>query len=114
MTPEAQRMAILQVLGWKREFNGDHEDPEWYWIPPGDPDGSAEPPDVLNDLNAMHEAEKVLLRGFDPVNIDTLPKAWDTYTFFLAHITALGIQDHATAAQRAEAFLRTIGKWVEE
>jgi len=64
-------------------------------------------PDYLNDLNAMHEAEKVmsdknLYRKFiylvvldDPQNTTNEP-AW------------------ATASQRAEAFLRTIGKWVSE
>jgi hypothetical protein len=50
------------------------------------------------DLNAMHEAEKVL-RGAE----------WDTYVDLLAE-TWIQVA-HATARQRAEAFLKTIGKW---
>ena len=45
----------------------------------------AVPPDYCGDLNEMHEAEKVIAEMV-----------------------------HATARQRAEAFLRTIGKWKEE
>lgn len=54
----------------------------------------------LGDLNAMHEVEKTLL----PMESD----AWQTYVHWLAWVTPLGLQDHATAAQRAEAFCRTI------
>jgi hypothetical protein len=63
-------------------------------------------PDYLKDLNAMHEAEKVFLK------IETLC-FWETYSNRLTG--SLGCTDifHATAAQRAEAFLRTIGKWEE-
>jgi hypothetical protein len=56
-------------------------------------------PDYLNDLNAMARAEKVLneeQRGeYRHELIDMLGTNWG----------------FATAAQRAEAFLRTIGKW---
>jgi hypothetical protein len=61
-------------------------------------------PDWCNDLNAMHEAEKVLT---------------DTNMFVMAHhierlVSAKGQHYfHATARQRAEAFLRTLGKWEE-
>lgn len=61
-------------------------------------------PDYINDLNAMHEAEKVLTEEqwtdyYDNLLDTTKP------SFVLRDIT------HATASQRAEAFLRTIGKW---
>ena len=60
--------------------------------------------DYLNDLNAMHEAEERLSR-----------EQWDTCMIFLGEIVREEKgRCHATAAQRAEAFLRTIGKWVEE
>jgi hypothetical protein len=72
-------------------------------------------PDYLNDLNAMHEAEKVLSDGQRM-----------TYYGHLVSIArkSLGIDPceshyqpkfttHATAAQRAEAFLCTVGRWVE-
>jgi hypothetical protein len=68
-------------------------------------------PNYLNDLNAMHDAEKVL------------GACWPTYCEHLLEIVepeprTLEICHrwnllHATAAQRAEAFLRTIGKWEE-
>lgn len=63
-------------------------------------------PDFCNDLNAMHEAEKVLTEL--------------QCTFFASHLRER-LEDHsasryiwhATARQRAEAFLRTLGKWEE-
>jgi len=61
-------------------------------------------PDYCNDLNAMHEAEKILVGTnnwelCDYVQrLNTATNSW----------TAL-----ATAHQRAEAFLKTIGKWEE-
>lgn len=69
-------------------------------------------PDYLNDLNAMHKAEKVIR------------KSWDTYFEFLIKIRWRDAQPErhpadlspagATAAQRAEAFLKTLGLWEEE
>lgn len=69
-------------------------------------------PDYPNDLNAMHEAEKALgpeafLKyqehlAFVVVTVDKLfSRASGPGNFVIS----------ATAAQRAEAFLRTIGKW---
>ena len=58
------------------------------------------------DLNAMHEAEKVL------------GKKLSEYGNQLCEMTIVSKDDfpecyiwHATARQRAETFLRTIGKW---
>jgi len=52
------------------------------------------------DLNAMHEAEKTLKRMVLDEYIAQL--------FDLCHEATI-----ATARQRAEAFLRTLGKWEE-
>jgi hypothetical protein len=52
----------------------------------------------------MHEAEKVLI----------LDCVWATYLDKLSVVVAEKSLVNATAAQRAEAFLRTIGKWEEE
>lgn len=57
------------------------------------------------DLNAMHEAEKIMTKA-----------QWGD---FVEHLTTdfYSVSDawkdacHATARQRAEAFLRTLGKW---
>ena len=59
-------------------------------------------PDYLNDLNAMHEAEKI----FDGA------QNWR----YISELCTLTTNDNnsmymATATQRAEAFIRTIGKW---
>jgi len=65
-------------------------------------------PDFCHDLNAMHEAENIGL------NCDT----WLEYertlglVVFDFKIGAYGkLLVHATARQRAEAFLRTLGRW---
>ena len=60
MYKEEINKAIAEFCGWKHEFNGNHEDPEWYWIPPYDPDGCDDAPNYYEDLNAMHEAESKL------------------------------------------------------
>ena len=66
-------------------------------------------PDYLNDLNAMHEAEKLFVKD----HVKTAD--------FYAHLqTATHRIDpfscptwHASATQRAEAFLRTLNLWTE-
>jgi hypothetical protein len=64
-------------------------------------------PDYLKDLNAMHQAEGVLRDDREAAF-----RGW----LWLAH----GQPEmrcaivHATAAQRAKAFLKTIGKWEED
>jgi hypothetical protein len=104
MTNQEVNKIIAEYCGWKHEFNGDDEDPEWYWIPPNNPDGNESPPDYCNDLNAIHDAEKNLIRGD--------PGLWECYTNRLN--TKYGIDAiHATARERAETFLKTIGKWKE-
>ena len=57
------------------------------------------PVDYCNDLNAMHEAEKLL-------NEIQLFR----YKSELEVLCGLKFPFHATARQRAEAFLRTLGK----
>ena len=103
MNPEQQRIAIAEACGkwhsgWPHEYMNQA-------------DRLRHIPDYLNDLNAMHEAEKVL------------GACWPTYCEHLLEIVepeprTLEICHrwnllHATATQRAEAFLRTIGKWEE-
>lgn len=56
-------------------------------------------PDFCGDLNEMHEAEKMHRMGTD----------WDEYALLLGALCGNPI--YATARQRAEAFLRTLGKW---
>ena len=94
MTPEQQRIAIAEACG--EDNDSIYRDLI---------------PDYLNDLNAMHEAENVL------------KQRWSNYCEKLLEIVEPEPRSlevchywnllHATASQRAEAFLRTIGKWEE-
>lgn len=115
MSPEAQRIAIAEACGWmeirqctcKRTPRGNYKQ-----------DGivrSEHLPDYLNDLNAMHEAEKVLNPPASGCLTDasTHSKEWLEYSNQLAWVCPMGTWIRATAAQRAEAFLRTLGKWEE-
>ena len=62
-------------------------------------------PDYLNDLNAMHEAEKVLR----PTQVKRfLSELWPIMA--ASKEAELGTF-HATAAQRAEAFLKILNIW---
>jgi hypothetical protein len=100
MSPDQQQIAIEKACEWEPL-------PEGYYHP-DNPIGQT-PPDYLNDLNACHEMEKGLF--------------WDKWKW-LAYVNNLNempsLQDewlcvsiHATAGQRAEAFLRTLGLWQE-
>ena len=100
MTPEVQRIAIAEACGWT-SCRIIHGDPMGY--PVNVPDQLIVIPNYLNDLNAMHEAEKGLTNEQLEVYCNILHKP--------NHGVYWAI--HATASQRAEAFLRTIGKWEE-
>lgn len=101
MTPEAQRIAIAEACGYA-PYQG-------AWATPDDRDIAdlADLPDYLNDLNAMHEAEKVLTEDDQKEYVRLLhpPKT------FNANWRDDFVVMRSTAAQRAEAFLRTLGKW---
>lgn len=112
MTTEQQDIAVFESLGWK-------------YLPPiiGDSTFIVRPenlprwkngrhiaykddiPSYGTDLNACHEFEGAI--------IALGPPALDTYEdFLLAICTRAGNRIfRATAAQRREAFLRTIGKY---
>jgi hypothetical protein len=105
MSPEAQRIAIAEACGWRYSPTAAPEvklAAIMRWIAPGQPDWcETQLPDFLNDLNAMHEAEDVLTEAQKDAYVTTL---------------CLEVQPepelyHATAAQRAEAFLRTLNLW---
>lgn len=95
MTPEQQRIAIAEACGWQI-----HPKDRFIVIPPNSPH-SVQPlstiPDYLNDLNAMHEAEKVLTE--------------DQFGFYENELYDM-LEDSraisASAAQRAEAFIKTL------
>jgi hypothetical protein len=61
-------------------------------------------PDYLNDLNAMHVAEKILKLG--------MRNRYDAELGLIAERDYCFIWE-TSAAQRAEAFLRTLDSWIE-
>ena len=105
MTPERQRIAIAEACGWKHIL----KDPVLFrGTPPwSDNDGLHEIPDYLSDLNAMHEAEKVL------DSADWIRYHRKLRSIIMESGRAQSQEVSATAAQRAEAFLRTLNLWSE-
>ena len=59
-------------------------------------------PDYLSDLNAMHEAEKTLNHEQESIYWAHLLRSYEYLAMWAGN---------ASAERRAEAFLRTIGKW---
>jgi hypothetical protein len=124
MSPEQQRIKIAEACGWtihgtKFRIYGNPDDPfssvsachDLYGFPRTGGDDWI--PDYLNCLNAMHEAEKVLAdneeRQYKYISI-LVGKDWSESWAF----TDAGKAIHATAAHRAEAFLRTLGLWKDD
>lgn len=117
MTPEAQRIAIAEACGWTQtQLNGRTT----VWDRPN-VGRTLQPPDYLNDLNAMHEAEGTIYPNFATAPDDEL-RAWMRYRKYLGKVGMNDCQEgaglderliRATAAQRAEAFLRTLNLWTE-
>ena len=110
MTPEAQRIAIAEACGIKPTTAKRLEDGRTILVYLSDGKWL---PDYTNCLNAMHEAWNTLDR-----------RQKDVFAGFLGDIVGGAQRDFgatkincttailgATAAQRAEAFLKTIGKW---
>jgi hypothetical protein len=113
MTPDAQRIAIAEACGlgdYDTNMSGWHDEHVLGL------------PDYLNNLNAMHEAEKVLLnrqrRAYGEMLIKVHPLHYDP-TIRVEddnlndNYMKLFLIANMTAAQRAEAFLRTLSKWKE-
>ena len=108
MKPEAQRIAIAKACG---EINPRYTE-NGAWIAStnttdGIEWGTHGLPDYLKDLNAMHKAEQVLDREQRNRYINVLDEMFE-YDDPAAHDFEWCC---ATAAQRAEAFLKTLNLW---
>jgi hypothetical protein len=106
MKDEQINIAIAEVCGWIiiKACDG-----SLIGKPKNEQGPMDEIPDYCNDLNAIHEAVLSVL------NVASSQLNWD-YCRILGEVTGSGEHVttalvHATAAQRAEAFLRTINKW---
>lgn len=101
LSEEEQNLHIALLCGYQLD-NGDLMLPSMTFAP------NNMPPDYLNDLNAMHEAEKCLVRKG---NYSKSPMA---YRKILLKIMEqdndawLTFGTFATAAQKAEAFVLTM------
>lgn len=97
MTEEQQRIAIAKSVGIFLH-DGDHAPSNYMFV--------SDLPDYLNDLNAIHTVERALNISDEQITY------WKNSLEFVCNrdntITLM-----ATAAQRAEAYLKTIGKWVD-
>lgn len=110
MNPEQQRIAIAEACGWKGMspdymigYSPDRREPYSDRVnacPIDDLDCiPLDPiPDYLDDLNAIHKAEKFCL---------TNARLEEEYYF------AIDRNPFASASQRAEALLRTLELWEE-
>ena len=105
MTNEQINIAIAKACGWYEKDNESEicwtRDELTYCL------HEDKLPNYCNELNAMHEAEKTLnnITAAEYARILT-SIAWQSDQPVYAPITA-------TSRQRAEAFLKTIGKWEE-
>jgi len=107
MNPIEQRIAIAEACGWTGCILYNVESGK---EPRGHPpkqqscyQGYTEPiPNYPSDLNAMHEAEKML-------DVDKWQRR--DYIDYLNNNGDQWAHTHATAAQRAEAFLKALNIW---
>lgn len=111
MTDEQINAAIAEACGWTDIFL--HPEFGLMGTPPNTPGLRTAVEFYTMDLNAMHEAERLLMQNnnwrigeyearlFSSVGEMNNVSSW----------RVVGLCFHATARQRAEAFLRTLGKW---
>jgi hypothetical protein len=107
MTPEQQRIKIAEACGWiPNPKPHTAKILDWLHVPSGN--ASYDPPNYPEDLNAMNEAEKTLSENDEQKYLDILADAPrnDRYLTWADSV-------FATAAQRAEAFLKTLNLWEE-
>ena len=112
MTDDEINIAIAEACGWRFSPLAHIESKPFAtmcWIAPNGADWQMQKlPNYCHDLNAMHEAEK------------TLGDRLTRYREFLRLIVTDDPTNRynepafATTRQRAEAFLRTLGKWEED
>lgn len=102
-------VAIAEACGWTKTQKEGWGFSAPMMFPAHEKDGKtvfdSELPDFCKDLNAMHKAFEYLRK--------TDEHAFGCMTDMLETVVGRGPLWHATARQRAEAFLRTIGNWKE-
>jgi len=117
MTDEQINIAIAESLGWHSK-SGANGGVKWvdkdgigrnggglYGYGYNDELKLSHLPNYTSDMNAMHEAEKVLTAEQRRSYVNCI---------FNLPVSECESNTFATAAQRAKAFLRTIGKWEDK
>lgn len=113
MTQEAQRIAIAEACGWTDiDIQGEY----CFGTQPARSELDArqfmmELPQYVYDLNAMHEAEKTL-NDIQRIHFST--QIMHLHNAKGGRGCSAFDYGHATAAQRAEAFLRTLNLWRDD
>lgn len=118
MNPLEQRIRIAEACGWTENQYGK-------WSKDGEVGINGFMPDYLKDLNAMHEAEIDIIfkRGlnktfgnhlYDILNQRPVKATGLTYDDLVTAEEVASLRIHATAVQRAEAFLKTLNLWVSD
>lgn len=124
MSPQKINEAIAEKCGWVEAFplgGSPHKRTRdggillpYYWIHEPSGKRAQTVPDYVGDLNAMHEAEKALFENEEPERYrEQLNKACGYGRAWKDSECCPAIV-HATSAQRAEAFLRTLNLWEEK
>jgi hypothetical protein len=124
MKPEQQRIAIAETCGWYKFVVNSLGEQVWHKQVNGNQfydllvASLKELPDYLNDLNAMQAAERVLTneqcRYYASMLVNVHPLKYSPVGVNVADAwMKLFLIASMTAAQRAEAFLRAVGRWEE-
>jgi hypothetical protein len=125
MKPEKQQIAIAIACGWTHEYFESDSEPleQQMWFNPDDkkewPRTIHSVPDYLNDLNAMQKAEKCKQLMAVGITLTYIP---NLVAVLRRDLKAYDLNDRemllacifASAKQRAEAFLKSLGLWEEE
>jgi hypothetical protein len=114
MKPEKQRIAIAKSCGWTwtnkcpehgkqtiKFWLNEHTGRKVYY--------EYLLPYYLDDLNDMADAEETLTESLQEIYLDNLYAVCNPDSMY----NDTWKMNRATAAQRAEAFLRTVGRWEE-
>lgn len=114
MTDNEINEAIAQASGWTEIHDSGvwHHHKLWGYprLKPGQGGNSYHYlPDYCTDLNAMHEAEKVLSPQQEKDYFANIKEIVGDNIWY----RTVGKTYRATARERAEAFLRTLGLWKE-
>jgi hypothetical protein len=110
MNKEKQRILIAEACGWEMAHPGIRG--SGYFKSGMTVRFEGDLPDYLNDLNDCHEMENVLTLDQQERFVCVLDRM--LHGGRASDLSECFVSLHATAAQRCEAFLRTLNLWEQE